>query len=397
MGGIQMKKICAILFLALIFILGVGTAVRIGLHTLPEYLSKGDSLPSVAMSFLIDAEYNLQQQIPRKGNWIDLFGGFMRATGTDVVSDVAPIYTVYKMKNGSFAFIHTEENTPLSEDQMTSIEGLKRAADAVGAKSWFISIPQKTCTRDEALAFVSRGVTDNVESIDATRRQAFESCGYSVLDLHEKMHEQPGLHAQLYFKTDHHWTAHAGLWAAGQIAQALSLPTAQLDASQFSEQVRPRAMFGSEGQRCGRLYCPPEDFSIPIPTADTAFTVRIDDEPEKTGSFEETMLFPERLEGNAYDIIPYDLFLRGNYEHISIRNDKNPDGARVLLIKDSFSNVVAPYLSLVCAQLDVVDIRFYEGELSDLIRESRPDVVLVSVTASIRNPNFIFTHKGSDS
>ena len=393
----MIKKICAIVFLALISVLGVGAAVRIGLYSVPEYRARGGGLPSAALSFVMDAERNLQQQIPRQGNWIDLFGGVMRLTGTDAVSDVESAYTVYKMKNGSFAFIHAEESTPLNEKQIASVGELKRTADALGAKSWFISVPQKTCTRDEALAFTSRGVTDNAELIDASRRQAFASCGFSVLDLHGKMHEQPGLHGQLYFKTDHHWTAQAGLWAAQQIADALSLPTEPLDKERFTEKVYPRAMFGSQGHRCGRLYCAQEDISVPIPQTDAAFSVSADHETVSEGGFIDAMLFPKNLEGYIYDRYPYGLFLGRDRALVSIRNLSSPDGTKVLVLKDSFSNAVAPYLALVCAQVDMIDARYYTGDVTEWIRQNKPDAVLVMMSAVVDNESFVFSENGGDS
>ena len=394
----MIKKVCAVVFLALIVTLGIGTSVRVVVKALPEYLTWEGSRLSTLKTFVCDTDSNLQKQMLFHGNWIDLFGGVMRLTGADTVADVEPQNQVYKMRNGSVTFILGRKR-PFDDGQLSAIRNLKSAADAAGAESWFVCIPQKICTREKALGLSARGAVDYAEQIDAYRMRTFEAAGYSVLDLHSAMHEKQSLHEQFFFKTDHHWTPEAGIWAAKKTAEALHIPVRKLDSMHFKPLVFFNMFLGSEGKRCGRLYCACEDMSVPIPQTDMQFTVCSTDDPDKTGSFEDVMLFFKAYPKNedVYDINPYGLILHGDHAYVSIRNLQNPDGKRVLPIKDSFSNVIAPYLALVCGQVDLIDIREFEGSAADWVRENKPDVVMVTMTARMSNDLFSFSGQGSDS
>ena len=304
-----MKKVCAIVFLALIAVLGIGTSVRVVVKVLPEYFLKDESKLSIATMIVFDTDRNLQREMLFHHSWIDLFGGVMRLTGADMVADAEPEYKVFKMRNEGVTFI-VNAYPPLDENQLASIRDLKAAADTAGAESWFVCIPQKSCTREDSLGYLLRGVIDYAEQVDAYRKKIFDGYGFSVLDLVQIMHKTPGLHEALYFRTDHHWTPDAGRWAAGQIARVLSLPTEPLDASHFSDQVYSERMFGSQGERCGRFYCKTEKMTIPVPQTDAQITLDIDGEPSKTGRFEDVMRLPENdnrsngIDFNLYAIIP---------------------------------------------------------------------------------------------
>ena len=53
---------------------------------------------------------------------------------------------------------------------------------------------------------------------------------------------------------------------------------------------------------------------------------------------------------------------------------------KLLVIKDSFGDTMMPLLSLGCHNLTVVDIRHFNGSLRTLIKDTRPDAVLVIYT-----------------
>ena len=80
--------------------------------------------------------------------------------------------------------------------------------------------------------------------------------------------------------------------------------------------------------------------------------------------------------GSAYGKICY-----GNQPYEKITNYNNPDGPKILAIKDSFSNVVAPYLAEVCSELVLLDVRptngNFNGSIINCIDGFDPDAVLI--------------------
>ena len=172
---------------------------------------------------------------------------------------------------------------------------------------------------------------------------------------------------------------------------ALGIDTALLDPSLFSVEAHPGMFLGSEGKRGGRLYCAPDDLDILIPTFDTALTLQIGEDAPRSGSFRETMLFPERLTPKLYkEHFPYAVFLNGDHACVRMQNTILQDGPKVLLIKDSFTNCTAPYLALCCAQVDLIDVRRYSESVAAYIARTRPDAVCVTMDSAIENKHFAF-------
>lgn len=62
-------------------------------------------------------------------------------------------------------------------------------------------------------------------------------------------------------------------------------------------------------------------------------------------------------------------------------NENNPDGPRIILIRDSFSCALAPFLALSCGELITVDLRYYDGHLLTELSDLQPDLVVLLYTA----------------
>ena len=66
----------------------------------------------------------------------------------------------------------------------------------------------------------------------------------------------------------------------------------------------------------------------------------------------------------------------------SITNHNNPDGPRIVMLRDSFACALTPFLALSCSELVTIDLRYFEGDLLDTIGSYDPDLVLTLYTAS---------------
>ena len=79
--------------------------------------------------------------------------------------------------------------------------------------------------------------------------------------------------------------------------------------------------------------------------------------------------------GYAFEAILY-----GNMPYVKISNYKNPNGPRILMIRDSFAACVAPYLAESCSELILIDTRVsygvFSGSIISCINDFKPDVVL---------------------
>ena len=72
----------------------------------------------------------------------------------------------------------------------------------------------------------------------------------------------------------------------------------------------------------------------------------------------------------------YPVFLDGNHALTEITNS-NAKGGTLVMIKDSFSHCLAPFLAENYSKTIMVDMRYYKNSVSDLIKAENPEQVLV--------------------
>lgn len=64
----------------------------------------------------------------------------------------------------------------------------------------------------------------------------------------------------------------------------------------------------------------------------------------------------------------YAVFLNGNHARIHIKT-ANPNGRKLLVVKDSYANSLIPFLLKHFSEIDVVDLRYYEEDLASFAND----------------------------
>lgn len=144
---------------------------------------------------------------------------------------------------------------------------------------------------------------------------------------------------------------------------------------------------GSYGKKVGLYYSGEgaDNIDLITPKFETSLT---EEQPIKgsirEGSFQETALFMENIEEkNYYKLNPYATYSGGDFRLQIFRNQMNPNGKKMVMIRDSISCAVVPFLALQVSELHVIDIRNYEYYVGDpintfdYIRDVDPDYVIV--------------------
>ena len=155
-----------------------------------------------------------------------------------------------------------------------------------------------------------------------------------------------------YYRTDHHWTAAGAFEAYTLLCEEWGIPA--YDASDFSVQTFCNDFYGSSFRRSALPYSliSPERVELYryVGDEDLSLTVHgITDKNVKLYDF------------SAYELPDkYLVHLGGNYAHLSIRN-KSVERERLLVIKDSFANALAPFLARHY-DVDMVDPRYASPE-----------------------------------
>lgn len=81
---------------------------------------------------------------------------------------------------------------------------------------------------------------------------------------------------------------------------------------------------------------------------------------------------PPTLLDNLYGSYGY-----GDVALFSVHNENVHDGSRVLIIKESFADVVYPFFAEAVEYLDVIDLRAFSYSLERYIDKTDPDTVIV--------------------
>ncbi|MBQ2137297.1 MAG: hypothetical protein II430_05070, partial [Selenomonas sp.] len=85
-----------------------------------------------------------------------------------------------------------------------------------------------------------------------------------------------------------------------------------------------------------------------------------------------------------YNLNPYAMYGYGDMQVMDIENLLMPlTEKKVLIIKDSFCDTMAPLLSLGIRNLLTLDVRHFTGSVKAYIAKHKPDVVIVMYTGSL--------------
>ena len=77
----------------------------------------------------------------------------------------------------------------------------------------------------------------------------------------------------------------------------------------------------------------------------------------------------------------YTVFFNGNHGLIRITTD-NTEGRRLLIVKDSYANSLIPFLTPHFSEIDVIDLRYYEGDVRKLTEDRQIHDMLIVYNTS---------------
>ena len=200
----------------------------------------------------------------------------------------------------------------------------------------------------------------------------------------------------IFFKTDHHWKPSAGLWASSEICKYLNdkfyweINTSLLNKDNFKITTLPNFFLGSQGKKITLSYTEPKDFELINPLYETSFQRICPEWKNVSGSFKEVIFCEKHIDKkDYYNLNPYDLYLNGNKSYLRlINNSEYAYNKKVLLIRDSFSCVVSPFLALCLKDLTMIDPRLFKGSIHTLIKIEKFDLVII-----IYNTNSLISSK----
>jgi hypothetical protein len=328
--------------------------------------------------------------------FIEMNGGLQRLADRRFIVDADPLNNVYKLSNGHLTTIAQQQDSLL--EYAGNMKALYDFLDEKGIDLLYVQAPHKNSKFEDLLP---PGVIDYTNANADEFLKLITQEGIDNIDLRQAIQDEGLDHYGMFFKTDHHWTPEAGLWASGEIAAYLNthygfdFDNALFDEGNYDVRAYPTPSLGSLGHRTGILYADcTDEVSVITPRFDSDLTVSTSSKGIVCrGNFSETIFDFSVDTGNIYTDNIYYLY-PGNGALpplLIIKNNSRVGKQHILIIKDSFAQVVAPFLALGVAQVDMIDLRTYDDSLFDYIEDSNPDLVLF-----LYNPSMLDCNEGHE-
>jgi len=206
--------------------------------------------------------------------------------------------------------------------------------------------------------------------------------GVVVVDLRDNIKSEGLEVSDMFYRTDHHWTTLAGLWATKIMAEALnenfgySIDTSIYDLDKFDIKEWNESWLGEQGRKVGKTYVGLDDFTRIKPKYETSFTFKSPGGKTWQGTFDDFIIEDVyNTENDVYDNETWHY----SYARIDAINN-NVEKGKILLLGDSYDHVTEPFLALGVHEVDSLIIRNYDESVSlrNYILENEYDTVIVA-------------------
>lgn len=383
------NRIIALLFVISIFAAGGLTVLKSGL--LPTWARS--VLSDFSKENIVQTEAQIDKSIVYRMRWINVNGLFKKYFG--VTGDMDKKW--FRLDNGALMYSLPKQ----SDDRLAGYaDSVKKLKDTLpdSTKLIYVQLPFKI-ENDEVMPSGAREYAN--ENADVLLK-ALADRNIETMNIRDYMERDDLVYEDQFYMTDHHWKPEAAKWAADVISKKLSEETDW----KYDEEILtdPNFVFdqyddlflGSLGKKTGNWYAGTDDFFLILPKYKTDFDFWADSRSgiiKRSGSFEHALLDKRNMEKNYFAINTYATYTGGDFKENIVTNKLSENHKKVLLLRDSFSCTLLPYLSLTCEQVTTLDLRhFKKMSVEDYIKENDFDVVLIAYNASAFTPKqFTFT------
>lgn len=207
------------------------------------------------------------------------------------------------------------------------------------------------------------------------------AAGVNTIDLRDNLREEGIDVRDIFYRTDHHWTVPAGLWAAKIMAEGLNqycgynIDLSVYDPEKYEIREWKSCWLGEQGRKVGALCVGLDDYTEVKPRFETAYTFK-----NKNGTFEGTFdnFVDEETYHTGNDVYNSNSW-HYSYSMLNCINHNVTEG-KVLLLGDSYDHVTQCFLSLGIHELDAM-IRRERGikfDLRNMILQNGYDTVIIA-------------------
>ena len=299
--------------------------------------------------FMEDFEDYVIDQFPLRDSWIRL-----KAYGEKLLG---------KQENNK-VYLGTDDQTLFAHFNKLSDEELAKRVGYVNALAgkldipvYFALIPDKSFVWADRLPANAPNVDDG-SMIEGAMGLVSEDVNY--IDLRDALNI-----TQPFYRTDHHWTtmgAFRGYVALGNaINQTVTVPD-------YESTLVSDSFYGTTYSSAGAGWIEPDEIYTWIDET----TIEVERYPEG-----------KPVPGELYDESfldkkdKYSMFLGGNQPLCILRNENAATDKKLMVIRDSYADSLAPFLAQDYAEVHLIDLRYYKMPLPMYVMQNGIDEALV--------------------
>lgn len=182
----------------------------------------------------------------------------------------------------------------------------------------------------------------------------------------------------IYFHTDHHWTTNGAYAGAATYLKTQDVQIARQE--QFDVQTMSDSFYGTIYSKVAGLPgMRADEFELPQALPEHLL-IEADSAPGDAVDADGKRSMP-KLSG-IYDLSKLDskdkyaVYFGGNYGKITVKNPEAQGKGSLLIIKDSFANSMVPYLLDQYEQITMIDLRYDNESVPELIAEGWDEVLV---------------------
>ncbi|MEW9097035.1 MAG: DHHW family protein [Clostridiaceae bacterium] len=300
-----------------------------------------------------DYEKYVADQFPIRDFWIGVKSSTERVMGKKDNNGV------YLGKDG---YLFQIFNKPEEKDFKTKIENINSfSSQNKEINKYFMLVPNSIEILEDKLPMFA-SPEDQKLYIDKVQNSLDKSINF--VDVYSPLKDKKNEY--IYYKTDHHWTTKGAYYAYEALASAMNFtPKEEED---FNITKVSEDFYGSMYSKSGFRGLEPDSINLYLPKNKQNLIVSYSDKDKNSSSIY-TM-------DNLNKKDKYTVFLDGNHPVVKISTEVKND-KKLLIIKDSYANSFVPFLLDHFNEIYMVDLRFYNENLNDLINKNNIDNLLI--------------------
>lgn len=266
-----------------------------------------------------------------------------------------------------------------NEKILNNIEYINKFVKNTNANVYLGIIPSSACILNSKLPKFAqtedeKSIIDNVyKNVEATTLPILEK-------LNEKKEED------IYYRTDIHLTSLGAYYVANSIFEKTN--KTQLDIKNYLANTVTTNFYGSNYSYSLAFWAKPDSIQAYIPQENKQVT-----KYENRKSQNINLYNPQYLEKKD----KYQYFLCGNQPLVIIKNEKITDNSKILIIRDSYTSAIAPFISENYSEVHLIDLRYNKSSTLDYISQNKINdvVILYGFNTFATDKNIVFLNKNS--